>query len=62
MIENIINPTNFYMDDGDVASLIKYMSLVSSQKYEFKWRFYLVSSCSFNKDFLNRTQRWGYNL
>lgn len=48
---------DFIMDDGDVTSLIKYMSLVSDLEDEFKCHVDLVSSCSHNKDFLNRIQK-----
>ncbi|MDO5824413.1 hypothetical protein [Methanobrevibacter sp.] len=47
------------MDDGDVASLIQYRSLASNLEDEFKCHVDLVSSCSRNKDFLNRIQRIG---
>ena len=45
---------DFIMDDGDVTSLIKYMSFVQDLEDEFKCHVDLVSACSYNKNFLNK--------
>lgn len=48
---------DFIMDDGDVTSLIKYMSFVQDLEDEFKCHVDLVSSCSNNKEFLNKIKK-----
>ena len=48
---------DFIMDDGDVTSLIKYMSFVQDLEDEFKCDVDLVSSCSHNKEFLNKIKK-----
>lgn len=48
---------DFIMDDGDVTSLIKYMSFVQDLEDEFKCHVDLVSACSYNKSFLNRIKK-----
>ena len=45
------------MEDGDVTSLIKYMSFVQDLEDEFKCHVDLVSSCSHNKEFLNKIKK-----
>ena len=48
---------DFIMDDGDVTSLIKYMSFVQDLEDEFKCHVDLVSACSYNKNFLNKIKK-----
>jgi predicted nucleotidyltransferase len=45
---------DFIMDDGDVSTLVKYIALVNDLEKEFNCHVDLVSSCSNNKDFLNK--------
>ena len=45
---------DFIMDDGDVSTLIKYIALVNDLENEFNCHIDLVSSCTSNKDFLNK--------
>ncbi len=42
---------DFIMDDEDVNSLIKYMSLINDLEKEFNCHVDLISSNSYNKDF-----------
>ena len=48
---------DFIMDDGNVTSLIKYMSFVQDLEDEFKCHVDLVSACSYNKNFLNKIKK-----
>lgn len=48
---------DFIMDDGDVTSLIKYMSFVQDLEDEFKCHIDLVSANSYNKSFLNKIKK-----
>ncbi|WP_295724516.1 nucleotidyltransferase family protein [uncultured Methanobrevibacter sp.] len=48
---------DFIMDDGDVTSLIKYMSFVQDLEDEFNCHVDLVSACSYNKNFLNKIKK-----
>ena len=45
------------MDNGEVTSLIKYMSFVYDLEDEFKCHVDLVSLSGCNKDFLNRIKK-----
>ena len=48
---------DFLMDNGEVTSLIKYMSFVYDLEDEFKCHVDLVSLSGCNKDFLNRIKK-----
>ena len=48
---------DFIMDDGDVNSLIKYMSFVNDLEDEFKCHVDLISLASNNIEFLNKIKK-----
>ncbi len=48
---------DFVMDDGKVSSLIKYFSLINDLEEEFKCHVDLVSSSSYNKEFLKKIEK-----
>ena len=45
------------MDDGKVSSLIKYFSWINDLEEEFKCHVDLVSSSSYNKNFLKKNEK-----
>ena len=47
---------DFIMDDGNVNSLTKYFSLINDLENEFKCHVDLVSSLSYNKEFLSKIE------
>jgi len=48
---------DFIMDDGKVSSLIKYFSLINDLEEEFKCHVDLVSSTSYNKEFIKKIEK-----
>lgn len=48
---------DFIMDDGNVNSLTKYFSLINDLENEFKCHVDLVSSLSYNKEFLSKIEK-----
>ena len=45
------------MDDGNVNSLTKYFSLINDLEEEFKCHVDLISSISYNKEFINKIKK-----
>ncbi|MBE6488063.1 MAG: nucleotidyltransferase [Methanosphaera stadtmanae] len=48
---------DFIMDDGNVNSLTKYFSLINDLEEEFKCHVDLISSISYNKEFINKIKK-----
>lgn len=48
---------DFIMDDENVNSLTKYFSLINDLEEEFKCHVDLISSISYNKEFINKIKK-----